>query len=272
MPTWLEIAKSLPYGAKRKVKHCATDRSMLVSHGDRGFSAHCFRCGPVGFEPHGTLSIEAVLERRRAGEALARGEVRYPSDFTPDIPTAARLWLSRAGVTAPTAEFYGIGYSPKTGRVVVPVYEDGVLVAVLLRSVNGDKPKYIANMRSNNEYFTSGSAETGTVVVTEDVLSAIRVGDSYTSIAMLGTAVSLVGLGPRLEKLGAQHVAVWLDPDKAGRLAARKLARAVSLAGWPVSTVRSDRDPKYYSNADIKEFVQGARHHTPSRDEKSEGV
>lgn len=248
---------------------------MLVSHSTKGYSAYCFRCGPVGFEAHGVLSIKQVLERRKADEALAQGGVRMPRDFTVDIPAPARLWLQKAGVTAPTAEFYGIGYSPSTNRVIIPVWEDMQQVAVLARAVDGTKPKYIAAMRSSNEYFTSATepTEAATVVVTEDVLSAIRCGATYRSYALLGTGAgptTIAGLSKRLETVAGASptVAVWLDPDKAGRSASKKYIRALRLAGWDAHAVLSDRDPKYYSNADIKEFVEGARHHTPSSDEE----
>lgn len=272
---WLEIAKSLPYGTKRKVKHCAADRSMIVSHGQKGYSAHCFRCGPVGFEPHGVLTIAQVLERRKATEELATSGVVMPRDFTLDIPPPARLWLQKAGVTAATAEFYGIGYSAYTNRVIVPVWEDMQLVAVLARRIDKIGPKYVAKMRSSNEYFTSATqpTECTTVVVTEDVLSSIRCGATFRSYALLGTGAStatIAGLSRRVEASGSVSpaIAVWLDPDKAGQGASKKYVRALRLAGWDAYAVRSDRDPKYYSNADIKEFVQGARHHTPSGDEE----
>jgi len=248
---------------------------MIVSHGQKGYSAHCFRCGPVGFEPHGVLSIEQVLERRKATQELQTSGVVMPRDFTLDIPPPARLWLQKAGVTAATAEFYGIGYTAYTNRVVIPVWDDMKLVAVLARRIDKIGPKYVAKMRSSNEYFTSATepTECTTVVVTEDVLSSIRCGASYRSYALLGTSTgtgSVAGLCIRLaaQQAPSVRVAVWLDPDKAGRVASRKLVRALSLAGWDAYAVRSERDPKYYSNADIKEFVQGARHHAPSGDEE----
>lgn len=248
---------------------------MIVSHGVKGYSAYCFRCGPIGFAPHGVLTIEQVLERRKATQEMQARGVAMPPDFTLDIPAPARLWLQKAGVTAATAEFYGIGYSAKVNRVVIPVWEHQRLVAVLARRIDKTGPKYIASMRGSNEFFTSASApaESATVVVTEDVLSAIRCGATYRSYALLGTSTgsgSIAGLCNRLDGQQAAdiRVAVWLDPDKAGRVAARKLVRSLCLAGWDAYAVRSERDPKYYSNAEIKEFVSGARHHTPSGDEE----
>jgi hypothetical protein len=276
---WLTIAKSLPYEGKRKIKHCALDASMLVSHGQKGYSAYCFRCGPVGFEPHGVLSIAQVLERRKATEELRTSGVVMPRDFSLDIPAPARLWLQKAGITAATAEFYGIGYSKYVNRVIVPVWEDMQLVAVIARRIDKVGPKYVAKMRGSNEYFTSAAdpTEAATVVVTEDVLSSIRCGAVYRSYALLGTstgAASIAGLSSRLEGMAdvPPAIAVWLDPDRAGRTASRKLARALRVAGWDAYEVRSERDPKYYSNANIKEFVEGARHHTPKGDEDTEGL
>jgi hypothetical protein len=269
---WLSIAKALPFEGKRKVKHCGSDRTMLVTHGRVGFSAHCFRCGPVGFKKHGPLSIAQLLERRKANDELQTGGVSLPADFTLEIPAQARLWLQKAGVTAETAAFYGIGYSKRTHRVIIQIWEAGVMVAVLARAVDGSKPKYIAHMRGTNEYFTSATepTEAATVVVTEDVLSAIRCGAVYRSVAILGTGASsaaVAGLSARLADASGATIAVWLDPDRAGRVASRRIVRALRLAGWDAYAVRSERDPKYYSNAEIKEIVLGAGHHASPGDE-----
>ena len=54
---WLELAKSLPAGHKVRVRCCSHDKSMIVSHTERGYSRHCFRCGNEGeikFVPHGS--------------------------------------------------------------------------------------------------------------------------------------------------------------------------------------------------------------------------
>lgn len=267
MPDWIAQAKTLPFNGRKKVQCCAADRSRTLYHNRDGYSSWCFRCHVRAWEPHGILSIAQVQERRTAEQEL-RGAVAYPKDFTLDIPQASRLWLQCAGITAATAKHYGIGYSARSNRVIVPAYVDGELVAVLARSTTGDKPKYIASMRTNYEIFFSdasliGDAGTGVraACITEDALSAIRVGTTVPSIALLGTATGLhrvAAVNAALQAIEPACVYVWLDPDKAGRDASRQLVRALVVMGWKVRQITSERDPKYYANADIRRYLSSA--------------
>ena len=65
---------------------------MLVSHNDTGYSAYCFRCGPVGFDPHGYQSIAEIARLKELNaEASVPQTKELPNDFTLEIPM--RYWL-----------------------------------------------------------------------------------------------------------------------------------------------------------------------------------
>jgi len=51
-------------------------------------------------------------------------------------------------------------------------------------------------------------------------------------------------------------VAIWLDPDVAGRRASKKFARKLGLMGAHVREIKTDKDPKFYSDQEIKEILQ----------------
>lgn len=264
-PAWLAFAKTLPAGRRTKIECCAQDRSLLVSNEERGYRAYCFRCGPRGFVAHGDFSI-ANLQRRRDELALLQyATVRLPKDFTTEIPVNDAVWLYRSGVSTALAKHYGFGYSPSLRRVVLPIYSGGALAGFTARSTIGAKPKYIERMASSDTVFVADPATRlpdadgwdrtsgPDLVLTEDILSAVRVG------RIAKQAVALLGTSANHEQLasihGAERIAVWLDPDRAGRVAAYKIERSLSLQGKAVQRIRTDRDPKFFSNREIRRLL-----------------
>lgn len=285
---WLVQAKKLPYGGKAKIICCGTDPSMIINHTHRGYTGYCFRCSPgegSKFHPHGQLSIKQIAERRAATQELIQNDVLLPKDFTTDIPDAGKVWLLKGGISNLLQKAYSIGYSPYYQRVVIPVYKDGELDAFIARSLTGEKPKYIAKMRNpSNALFVSDTKlqfrtdeaqalrSKMDFVITEDILSAIRVGRFVPAGAILGTSAS-DGVLSRIRscikgrQVGSSlawwepqaddsRIAVWLDPDRAGRTGANKLRKALDLAGVQSTYISSGRDPKLLSDREIARILK----------------
>lgn len=198
------------------------------------------------------------------------------------------LWLLKAGIGYDLARHYGIGYSPRANRVILPVYKDKELIAFIARAVDGEKPKYIARHKDgfHNAVFRSDATtilpvssvaqaissenkEIDVLVIVEDYLSAVRVGRITRSVSLLGTANKADALLP---ELGSDTKAVvWLDPDKAGRNGRNKIARSLSLFGVEPLLLNTKRDPKFYSNREIRELIYD-RLRTTAIDETPQGV
>lgn len=123
---------------------------------------------------------------------------------------------------------------------------------------------------------TEGTQDRFDIVLSEDVLSAIRIGRHTASCSLLGTAVNIERITEILhstaERAGmlppdrqslewyrdvpnALNVGVWLDPDKAGRKATRRLAHSLSMQGHKVTLIKSDKDPKLYSDNQIRSIL-----------------
>lgn len=257
-----------------RIECCSDDRSMLISNTQRGYTGYCFRCREPHFQPHGEFSL-AVLARRKAELALVQERtVQLPRDFSTEIPTDEAVWLFKAGISSEIAKYYGIGWSAYLGRVIVPVYENGELVAYTARLQHG-KPKYIEKsvdpggcvfVASRSlllpSYRDWALASGPDAVLVEDNLSAIRVGRvAKHVVSLMGTSANAKQLakalgnhtGLRPDAMGT--VAVWLDPDKPGRTASSKLCEALRLLGYEVREVLSARDPKLYANRTIKEHL-----------------
>ncbi len=268
MSSWLEVAQGLPLGQKRRIQHeCGDGKDMIVSHSADGYSAYCFRCGPVGFESHGYRTLEELAHTREANaaaQAVAVQSTELPHDFTYSIPAGDRNWLSVAGITVSRARACGIGYSNSLSRVVLPVHaRDGTLRYWQARATKPwQKPKYINPQVSRETLLywglslrTPEPTRTGGVVVTEDILSAIRVDGHMSSCSACGTKLSCSQSALIAEAAGDSPIFVWLDPDEAGRSGAEAMRRQLSLIHPDVRVLQSTADPKCLSDALIRDIL-----------------
>lgn len=189
----------------------------------------------------------------------ARGKLELPFDFDLDIPDYGRVWLLKGGVGSSIISHYGIGWSESMNRVVLPVYEDGELTAVQSRSVwDAMKPKYLNKKGSTNSMFWSDPDVqlkrcTDELVITEDILSTIRVGRLNDCVSTLGTSLS--------DRMAAQLLtlynkfAIWYDGDEAGVRGARKARKALQIQGGVCRIVNTAKDPKEYNNEEIEDIL-----------------
>ena len=266
-PVWLATAKNLPAGRYVKIECCAADKSLRVSNDPKGYRAYCFRCGPAGFVAHGDFSIDQLKRRRQELEWRNERVITLPKDFTTDIPPSEAVWLYKAGVGSVVAKHYGFGYSASLRRVILPIYKDGVLQGYTARSTINERPKYIERASSGSVLFfadpalripSEEAADSSCgydLLFTEDILSAVRVGRVTDAVvcSLMGTSADDRQLSEATQ--GVHSVALWLDPDKPGRRASARLQRSLVLQGYKVKLIRSAKDPKFYSNRELRRFL-----------------
>jgi hypothetical protein len=267
---WLEIAKNLPQG-----QHTRSDcpvcgegtntNAAIVNHNAKYYSIFCNACDHKDYESKGVVSLE---ERKRINdlneEALrvVHTDIELPKDTTyepEEFSREARMWLFKGGLTPTVWKKYGIGYSKRLERVVLPVYSiSGSLIWYQCRAIlEGQKPKYVQPARDKgNIYYASKGADTGKpVIVVEDILSYIRVteatGEQYATFTPLGTKLSSGQANALSEYEG---IITWLDNDRAGQTGARRMAQTMSLVNT-VRNVRTEEDPKHYSTKQILEIL-----------------
>lgn len=255
---WLKIAKKLPLAQKTRVNcECGSGKTKVINHNQQGYSYFCFRCDDKDFVGKGKQTLEELAELKRLNEEAANTvyKIELPPDFTKDIPLIGRLWLYQAGVTESLWKQYGFGWSEKMQRVVMPVYKGDKLVWFQARAVHaGQKPKYInpTGDRSNLIYWTGDTTDKSEIVVVEDILSAIRVGNTKTACSLLGTKITTRQAG----LLGDYaRVTTWLDNDEAGIKGAYTVRRLVGMV-TEVRNIRTDSDPKTYTNSEISEILK----------------
>lgn len=277
MEDWVETAKKLPCGKSVRVKCCQSDLSRIISHTPDGYSTVCFRCGldKRGFVPHGQRTVSEMIRHRKEYSNMVqqRGKIVLPPDFTDDIPPIGMQWLLKGGVNSTMIEHYGIGWSDSLGRVVIPVWstdddDEPVLVASQARAVYPKQaPKYL-NMKAagytsvmfwaDPETLFSDPVAEDWVVLTEDVLSTIRVGRVQDAGATMGTYLSHHNAAAIMEFYN--NVIIWYDGDKAGKKGAAKARDTLLLQGANVRVLTTEHDPKKYSNEDIRQYLTDVIH------------
>lgn len=209
--------------------HCPagrdTKRRLYIQRNRDAVVAYCHNCGGHMVRrgklyPRTHDAIAELLKEHEAKEATAKTVV-LPMDTTYDLSewsVEAKAWLYKYNVTDEEIVRYRFGYSPSWGRVILPVYDEhDNLIFWQGRSVDGADPKYVSVKGAAKPTFTLRNAippEHSTVVVVEDVLSAIAVHRAWPGthvMAALGTTIDVNLLLPY------QRVAVWFDDDTTGR-------------------------------------------------------
>ncbi|RQW44699.1 DNA primase [Novosphingobium sp. LASN5T] len=167
-------------------------------------------------------------------------------------PLEARVWLYKAGFNNDDIQRHGFYFAGRIQRVVLPVLRDWRVIYWQARGFDADRPKYLnPPVDKPIAYF----GDSGPLVLTEDILSAARVGAVARGAAILGTSLGDPAIAEVVREAGGQPVRIWLDPDSAGRKGTAKARKALSLAGLSVSNIRSELDPKFYTRSEIEEFI-----------------
>lgn len=271
--TWLEAAQATDEGKSRRVDHhCGDGRTLKVSHGERGWSAFCFRCDDKGWFPKPQESLSERIARRAretAQDERTASSVALPEPINTDAatwPIKAAVWLYKAGIGRPEIAELGAYWHEPTARVVLPVIDGEDVVYWQARDPfwtrGSERPKYI-NPETDKQHLVAKYGRGDPLVLTEDVLSAFRVGQLTEAWSLLGTNLTDPVLARILKRGGA--VRVWLDPDKAGRKASRTILNRLTACGVDADAITTQRDPKLYSRRDIA-LVIGRDTPAPAKD------
>lgn len=258
--SWVSKAQGLRLGERLRTDHdCGPGRTLTIRRDEQGLNAFCFRCNDHGWvapEPEPlAVRLERIRnsqiadEQIRASVALPSPAVRVWSEWPPEC----RLWLLKAGLCSADLPRLGAYYHPPTNRVVLPVLDP--LLGPLFwqaRAVDGRQPKYMAPLVDKARVIPKhGSA--ADVTLTEDILSAYKVGLVGEGWSLLGTSINKHMLTALLER--GCRVNVWLDPDAAGKRAATKVLAALRSVGITARNIVSERDPKLIHRVNIKELL-----------------
>ncbi len=261
---WAELAKSLPVSHSMRVNclSCGGKNTCSITNKGNRYVSLCFRCKETESARAPAMTPQERRELIRAAQAFEATEPTLPQDFTPNITVPGLLWLSKAGLNYHDIREHKIGWSPELRRVVLPVYNRrNILAAVQARSVEPFvKPKYLNQIWSGpRPIFRTDlqrRGDNGTVVLTEDIMSACRIAKTgTTAFSLLGTNLMDAPIAEIAES-PYDDVVVWMDSDAAGKDARRKMLRQLSAVGINARSVYSELDPKLLDLEAINEHLQ----------------
>lgn len=261
--SWLDQAKTLEIGRSMRVDHdCGSGRTLKVDHKEHGWGAWCWRCNDDGWVPHPEESLAQRLARLtavRAVEAEASRSVALPTPIEPDAalwPREARLWLYKIGMSNDDIREAGYYYCTRLERVVLPVLDKGRVVYWQGRNITpkDGRSKYLNPLVDKSSLFAR-YGEGKEIVLTEDILSAWKVGRVQAAWSILGTSLAKPQVLAILED--GRPVCIWLDPDAAGQRAAAKIFKQLNAYGVDARVIRSDTDPKLLTRDEIRRRLNG---------------
>lgn len=207
--------------------------------------SYCFSCGY--YEPNKKLVIPEFhsLEEKNSDNNTP------PSDTSVYIPPKALTFLKKYGISDEEIKANSIGYSPSRHLLVFPLQEAWV---GRYFGDNPEYPKYVTygikrNLMHILPVVSRGLTER--VVLVEDLLSAIKVGRQCPSMPLFGSDITKTQLF-RLSRY-YENIFIWLDPDKHQH--SIKLGQRAELFFKTVTIVFSEKDPKDYSNEEIKKLL-----------------
>ena len=222
-------------------------------------SEWCWGCHT--FKPPDGISVENIKHSIYGKEidlTTVTHLVPLPLDAAPILPAEPLAWLKKYELT--NQEIYDNHWmwSDEQKMLIFPVFDvDGTCRFYSGRYFPTDpKKKYDIKGRKDEPQLELGNKDSDTIVVTEDVVSAIKVGRIATGMPLWGAHLSM-RLALRLSKRFKRCV-IWLDMDKAKE--SLKMARIYSpLFKQGCDCVVTDKDPKEYSTYEIKEFLNHVR-------------
>ncbi len=264
-----------PLGSSIKVPHIgctvSNSASMRIEHSPKGIWFYCHACKEhlfIGLRLTYGQYHKRVNEARQAEmQKKANKDWSIPADASHDLPIDALVWLAKMRFGPATISEYCIQYSESLDRVILPL-PTGWIGRCLDHKDKG-QAKYYAHSPMTyvwlpydlnfHEPLEDPSKFNRHIVMVEDMFSAIRLSKHTTVLCLVGTPQKMPVVLPH-----GLNVTLWLDPDNPGQQAQRMLANELRYS-CPVRTITGLpeafhkfklKDPKMYSDEDLKEIIQ----------------
>lgn len=220
--------------------------------------AYCHHCGKSGVTSKDKFRSLETIKRLAVHTDSGPPIVALPSDFEPDprrwVPKA-RAWVYQYGITEDELKRYGIGYSERLRRVILPVWQDAELLGFQARKIFDDDtmPKYLTYGKKKI-IWKNLTISDSVLVLCEDVLSAIKLCRYYSSIALLGTY-----LHKDYYKylLSFKTILIYLDNNNSEvQMQAFKLKRDISVFVPDTHIIILNKDPKCLTNEELRNLQE----------------
>lgn len=218
---------------------------------------HCFSCGATKRAEYNFLKPRPTT----ASDITLPDDLEYnPVKFSTDILS----WLMQYHLTDKQIRAHNIIQSGHDS-IVMPVVVNDTIVMYQQRWF--DSVRRIMTYGTKQPMFIGRGSDT--MVIVEDYISAIRVGEVVDTCCMFGTSLPYDVLQDIVKNY--KNVLVWADGDTAGQQAAVKILTKLNRIAYQVSKYRAygdgldkhikniytERDPKCYVSSDIINIIEG---------------
>lgn len=209
-------------------------------------SQYCFCCG-FHRKANGMSSIRKAAPRTDK-------PIQLPFDSTDELPLCAMEWLKQYSLTDLDIQLQSILWSEHWKRLIFPYIIEGELLAWQGRSFDPEsKAKWFSQGNIHELLYIVGKSKLTHIVLTEDIISAMRVSKQNNVCAMpiFGSHISTKTI-LRLRKY-YDTIDVWLDFDKAKE--SMQYANTIRQLGHKSNSIITPKDPKEYTDSEIKEWL-----------------
>lgn len=266
---WLPQAERLLVAGRMSARgnhDCGDPGSLMLTREGATLTAYCFRCGGTGKhrEQETVEQQRARLAHELKAVEFTRASVSPPeptSRIMREWPEELAVYFYKMGIDQRRADDIGLYYSDEARRVILPVMDEGEVVFWMGRTQQKIKgvPKWLGPKVKKRGLFAKYGGDLGKyVVLTEDPLSAYKIGLCCMAWSLLGTKLH-ARHAMELMRLG-REVVVWLDDDhdhysgiNQGQVAAASIVAELKAYGLVVHNMTSPKDPKYYSRHQLQE-------------------
>ncbi len=228
---------------------------------------HCFGCGY-----HTPVPIDVKVANLANAQLKPTDDVAndfgLPDDCVLDIPEEPMKWLKSYNLTNAEIKKHNFMWSPSRNLLIFVILDQDNNVRMWQGRNFGkypfDKPKYLTGGDKSGIIYEVGLKDNKdkAVILTEDLISAIKIGRIYQAVPLFGATIPL----EMVRKLSKSYeiLGVWLDHDK--KVEAVKQALRASQF-MPTFVVDSVLDPKGYHLEAITELVDLAARQAAYKDE-----
>lgn len=227
--------------------------------------SYCYSCHYYIPSP----SIERLRqesESKKAPKVKANDDLIFPPDYMPLMDALGakepQKWLRQYGIQDWEINKHRIGWSNTQSLLIFPVFDNDNNLIMWQGRNFGEGIKYLTKGPKSDILHLVGQTARGVIIVTEDMVSAIKVGRTYQAAPLWGSEMSL-GL-IKTVATGFDVMGVWLDPNKTQKAVEIALRASQYI---PTFIVVSTKDPKDYNTEAITEFVEIAGREKIDKDE-----
>lgn len=227
---------------------------------------YCFGgCGYFipGYKGMSTEDIRKQLKYEQEKEKK-NVVVALPADYSLVLRQDAGAWLAKYGITDDERMRFKIGWSDIYESLVLPAFDVSGNLLLCQRRYFGMEsyPKYITKGFPESVVWTthprvvdtrSDPRDTynGTLVLTEDFVSAVKVGREFEASPLWGSSLSLGQIKRLADRW--EELVLWLDFNKTKEAMKYRLKAAPYFNA--VRVVATEKDPKDYDTKQIRDFL-----------------